>query len=114
MAKWRHWPVFDEPYAAVTHGPGGKPAEAKFGPPAESSRDWGEAKLKHATRTVLGANMIDEHDLAAGPGHTNEFVERGLRLRHRRDNELGYHHIEGPIRQRHALGIHHCQCLDIA
>src|SRR5262249_28477427 len=78
MAERRHRPMLDEPHAAVARGPLSKPAEAKFGPPTESSRDRSEAQLKYATRAVLRADMVDEHDLATRPGDANEFAQRGL------------------------------------
>src|SRR5512137_902634 len=94
--------------------PVSEPAEAEFGPPAKPPSDRSEAKLKHATWACLRADMIDEHDLAAGPDYPCEFVKGGFRFGHRSNDELSDDDVEGPIRQRHPFGIHNRQCLDVA
>ena len=86
--------MFDEPNAAMTRGPIGQSTEAEFGPPTQSPRNGSETKLKHATRSLLCADMVDEHDLAARPDHPHEFIESGLRLGHRSNDELSHHDIE--------------------
>ena len=114
MAKRRHRPVLQESRAAVTSGPIGQPAETEFGPPTKSPCDRSEAKFKHAARAVLGADMVDEHNLTTRPDHANEFVECGFGLWHRCNDKLGHHDIEGSVWQRHPLGVHHGQSLDVA
>src|SRR6516164_2112719 len=88
MTKRRHGTMLNQTHAAVVCGPIGKTAKSKLRPPPQSSRNRSEAKFKYAARTVLSTDVIDEHDLATGSGHANEFVERGLRLRHCSDDEL--------------------------
>src|SRR5215813_7439931 len=98
----------------MTCGPVGEPAKAKFRPPTKSSCNRSKADLEYATRAVLGADMVDENDFTARPGDANEFAESGLGLRHRCDDKLSYHDIEGSVRQRHPLGVHHRQRFDVA
>ncbi len=57
--------------------------------------------------------MIEEHDLASRLDHARELVERGLRIRHRRDHELRHHDIEERIRKAELLGVHHGEHLHI-
>src|SRR5215467_13449296 len=113
MPEWRHWPILDQLHATVTLSPIGQPTEAEFGTPAEPARDRGKADFECTTWPRLRADMIDQYDLAARPYDTREFVESGFGLRHRRDDELCHDHIKRPVWQRHALGIHHSQRLDI-
>ena len=94
MAERRHWPVLQYAYAAVTLRPIGQTAEAEFRPPAQPARDWRKADLERAARTGFGADVIDQDDLAAGPDHARELVERRFGIRHRRDHKLRDHDIE--------------------
>ena len=109
MAKRRHRPVLQESHAAVTSGPIGQPAETEFGPPTKSPCDRSEAKFKHAARAVLGADMVDEHNLTTRPDHANKFVECSFGLWHSCNDKLGHDDIEGSVWQRHPLGVHHGQ-----
>ena len=113
MSERWHWPVLNQPHATVALSPIRQPTETKFGPPAEPARDRRKADFKSTTRPRLSADVIDQHDLPTRPNDARELVERCFGLRHCRDDELCHDDVEGPIRQRHALGIHYCQRLDI-
>src|SRR5664279_4211592 len=65
MPHWRHRPALDQAHAAVARGPIGKPLETESRPPAKQLRQRREAYLEDATRACLGADVIDQDDLAA-------------------------------------------------
>ena len=62
----------------------------------------------------FGADVIDQHDFAARPDDAHELVERRFRMRHRGDDILRHHHVEGFVGQRQPLGVHHRQGFHIA
>src|SRR5262249_22861728 len=113
MAERRHRPMLDQPPPAMTPSPLGKAAKTKFRPPAESSRDRRKTDLEDPTRARLRADVVDEHNLAARPGHAREFIERGFRFWHGSDDKLRDHNVKGAIGQSHPLGIHDRQRLDV-
>jgi len=76
MPKRRHRAPLDDAHGAVAHGPVGQPLEGKFRPPAKPSRNRRKGLLEHAAQTALGADVVDQHDLAARPGDARELVER--------------------------------------
>src|SRR5262245_7685759 len=114
MAEWRHRPVLDQPYSTMTLSPVGQPAKTKFRTPAKFPGYRRETDFKGATRPTLSADVIDEHDLAAGPDHAHEFIERSFRFWHGGDDKLRDHDVKRAIGQSHPLGIHHRQRFDIA
>src|ERR1019366_3653143 len=77
------------------------------------ARQRREPMLEIALQARLGAQVIDQDDLAAGLGDTNEFIERRLGIRHRRDDELRHHHVEETIRETEALRIHYGERIDV-
>src|SRR6516162_7790777 len=83
------------------------PLPAEFRPPAESPRDRGKALLEDAARSGLGAEMVDEDDLAARLGHARKLVERRLRVGHRGDDVLRDHRVEEGVGEAEMLRIHH-------
>src|SRR5262245_13590203 len=113
MAEWLHRPVLDQPYSAMTSSPLGQPAKTEFRTPAEFSGYRRETDFECATRSALRADVIDEHDLAAGPDHAHEFIERGFGLWHGGNDKLCHHDVERAIGQSHPLGIHHRQRFDM-
>ena len=62
----------------------------------------------------LGANAADQNDLAARLHNAGKLVERGFRIRHRRDHVLRDHGVEGIIGKGQMLGIHHPKPFDVA
>ena len=80
-----------------------KPAEAEFRPPAEPARDRRKPLLEQAARARFGADVVDQHDLAARLEYAGELVERCFRIGHRGDDVLRHHHVEEIVRQRQAL-----------
>src|SRR5712672_907249 len=83
MPERRHRLTLDQPKPLGALHPGGEPPPGKFRPPSELARDRGKALLEDAAQSGLGPDMVDQDDLAAGLEHAREFVERGLRVRHR-------------------------------
>src|SRR5262249_2538917 len=94
LPEGRHRAAFDEAHAAVTFGPARQPIPAEFRPPAEPPRERGEALLEGASHAGLGAEMIDQDDLAAGPRDAREFVHGLLRVGDRGDDILRDHGVE--------------------
>src|SRR5215813_3967547 len=74
LPKRRHRAPLDEAHAAVAFSPTRQPIPAEFRPPAEVPRQRGEALLEGASHAGLGAEMIDQDDLAARPRDAREFV----------------------------------------
>ena len=56
--------ALDETDAAVAVGPARKPRPGKFRPPAEPARKRRERMLERPAQPGLGADMVDENDLA--------------------------------------------------
>src|SRR5262249_60110058 len=79
---------------AVTSGPARQAIPAEFRPPAEPPRERGEALLEGASHAGLGAEMINQDDLAAWPRDAREFVQRLLRVGDRGDDILRDHGVE--------------------
>src|SRR5262249_9543038 len=114
MPQWRHWPVLDQPHSAMTLSPVGQPPKPEFRTPAEFPGYRRETNFKRSPRLALRADMIEENDLAAGPDHAHEFIERGFGFWYGGDDKLRHHNVKRAIGQSHPLGIHPCQCFDIA
>src|SRR6266404_4676621 len=102
MAKRLHLPPFQQAISGAP-GPGVEPCKREFHPPAEMADQGSKAALIEASQPGFGAKVIDEHDLASRLDHARELVERGLRIRHRRDHELRHHDIEERIRKAELL-----------
>ena len=73
--------------------PSGIPAASRAGAPSAQS------PARTAARPGLGAEMIDQDDLAAGLGDARELVERRLRIGHGGDDVLRHHHVEEARRE---------------
>src|SRR5258708_9331037 len=69
MSERRHRAAFEQAHAAVTLGPSRQPLPAEFRPPAQPPRDQCKALLEEAARPRLGAEMVDQGDLAPRLGH---------------------------------------------
>src|SRR5262245_10609136 len=69
MSERRHRAAFEQPHAAMALGPSRQPLPAEFRPPAQPPRDRRKALLEHAPRPRLGAEMVDQNDLATRLGH---------------------------------------------
>src|ERR1700730_2830397 len=80
MPERRHRAALDDLDAAVARGPLRQALPAEFRPPAEPARQRREALLEDGARAGLGAKVVDQNDLAAGPEHADELVERRLRI----------------------------------
>src|SRR6185312_2321216 len=96
MPQRRHRPALDQA-DAIAFGPAGEPRPGKLRAPAEAARDRREALLEGPAKPALGAQMIDQDDLAAGLQHADELVERRLRVRHRGDDILRHYRVERGI-----------------
>src|SRR6516225_598640 len=103
MTERRHRPALDEFHAAVALGPAREPLPAEFRPPAEPAGKRREAALERRARTPLGAEIIDQDDLAARFEHAGEFVERRLGIRHRGDDVLSDHDVERAVLEAEVL-----------
>src|SRR3954469_16963968 len=77
--RW-HRAAFEHVHAAVLLGPSRDPSPAEFRPPAESARHRRKALLEQAAWPGLGAEMVDQDDLAAGLGDARELVQRSFRI----------------------------------
>ncbi len=113
MPERLHRAALDHAHAAVALRPVGQALHRKLRPPAELARDRREAELEQPARAAFGAEVVDQDDLAAGPGDAHELVERRFRVRHRGDDELRHHDVERAVRQREMLGVHHRQDIDM-
>src|SRR5215469_8126022 len=111
MSERRHRAAFEQAHATVTLGPSRQTLPAEFRPPAESPRYRGKALLEDAARPGLGAEMVDEDDLAARLGHARKLVERRLGVGHRGDDVLRHHRVEESVGEAEMLRIHHRQRL---
>src|SRR5262245_8316243 len=80
VAERRHMAALDQMHLGVTLGPLREPRPGKFGTPAEAARERREARLERTTEPALGADVVDQHDLAAALEHAREFVERRLQI----------------------------------
>src|SRR5271170_2272608 len=88
MPERRHRTPLDEFYTAVALSPLFEPLKAEADLPAELARDRRERALIGGAKAVLGAEMVHQNNLAAGPGDAREFVERRFRVRYRGDDIL--------------------------
>src|SRR5688572_15130035 len=79
MPKRRHRAMFNQPHPTMPLRPLRKASETEFRPPAKPPCQRGEALLEGATRAFFRADMVHEDDLAAGPQHAGEFIERAFR-----------------------------------
>src|SRR5690606_23794042 len=79
-AEGRHGASLQEAHIAVLVGPVGNPLERKFRRPAELARMLREPALEARAQSALRADVVHEHDLAAGLQDAREFVERLFRL----------------------------------
>src|SRR5262245_16025009 len=82
--------------------------------PAERARHRREPMLEGTPQARLGADAADQHDLAARLEHAGEFIERGLRVRHRGNDILRHDDIERVVRESEPFGIHDRERLDVA
>src|SRR3979490_360686 len=78
MPHRRHWAALGQADAAVFCGPIGQTRPWKFRPPAQPSRQRREPQFEDAARAALGADVIDQDELAAGFQHADEIVQRGF------------------------------------
>src|SRR5450759_1225966 len=76
MPERRHGAPFDHAHSAMALGPVGERPKAEFRPPAEPARQRRETSFEQAARAGFGADMIDQHDLAARPDDARAFIER--------------------------------------
>jgi len=113
VAQRLHRPALDEVNARCAVVPGGEPAPRELRTPAEPARQRRKRQFEHFAWPALRADVIDQDDLATWLHDARELVERRLRVRHRRDDELRHDDVEEIIRKCQMLGIHHGQCLDI-
>src|SRR5262245_29604049 len=107
MAERRHRAALDQAHAAVALGPLRQPLPAEFRPPAEAARERRKALLEQAPRPRLGAEMVDQDDLAAGLGDAGKLVKRRHRVGHRGDDVLRDHRVEEGIAKTEMLRVHH-------
>src|SRR6516225_1681127 len=70
--------------------------------------------LESSAQSGLRADPADEHDLATGPEHARELVERGFGIGNGGDDVLRDDDIEGAVRKRQVGRIHDGQTLDVA
>ena len=86
-------------------------------PNPEATLDEFARVLKPGGEIILvsrvGADVIDQDQLASWFEHADEIVQRGFGIRHRGDDILRHHRIEKRIRKRKILGVHHRQRFDI-
>ena len=113
MAERRHGAALQETHAGVTGGPLREALEAEFRPPTQATRNRRKALLEDAPQPHLGAEMVDQDDLAAGFGHARNLVERGLGVRHRGDHILRHDDVEKSVGEGQVLRIHHRERLDM-
>src|SRR5262245_53923581 len=90
----RHGAAFEDTYSAVLRSPLRKPLPAEFRPPAEPPRHRRKTLLEQPAGPRLGAEMIDQDDLAARLGDARELVQRRLRVGHGGDDVLRDHRVE--------------------
>src|SRR5262249_29488922 len=94
LSERRHRAALEDAHAAVSVGPSLQAIPAEFRAAAEPPRERRKALLEGAAESGLGAKMIDQDDLAAGPGDAREFVERLLGVRNRGDDILCDYRVE--------------------
>ena len=97
----------------MARGPLHQPVPAEFRPPAEAPRQRCEPLLEGAPQPRLGAEVIDQDDLAARPRDARELVERRFRVGHRGDDVLRHHGVEEGVMETEMLRVHHRQDVDI-
>src|SRR3954465_10254017 len=110
--RW-HRAAFEHVHSAVLLGPPCQPSPAEFRAPAEAARHRRKALLEQAAWPGLGAEMVDQDDLAAGLGDARELVQRRLRIGHGGDDVLRHHHVKEAIGKAEVLRVHHRQCIDM-
>ena len=64
-------------------------------------------------RTRFGSYPVEEDDFAGGFQHTGKLVESRFGIRHRVDDTLGDHDVEGSAGEIEPLGIHHGELLNV-
>ncbi len=113
MTKRLHLPALDQTISGAA-GPSVEPSKREFRTPAEMADEGRKAALVDAPQPGLGAEVIDQYDLASRFDHAGELVEGGLRIRHRGDHELRHHDIEERICKTELFGVHHGKHVDVA
>ena len=113
MAERRHRPALDHLHAGRALGPNAQALERKLRPPAQPARHGRKPFLESAPQTGLGADVIYENDLAAGPGDARELIERGFGIRDGRDHVLRDHHVEEAVGEAEPLRVHDCERVHI-
>ena len=88
--------------------PSGIPAASRAGARPARSR-CSNARRSPASAPRWLTRMISPPGLV----HARELVERRLRVRHRGDDVLRHHHVEGGVGKAEMLRVHHRQRLDI-
>ena len=70
-------------------------------------------RSKSRRRPALGAEMVDQDDLAARPRDARELVQRAFRIGHRGDDVLREHRVERAVREAEPRAVHHRERLDV-
>src|SRR5690242_5941117 len=105
MTERGHRAALDQPYAVGARGPALEPRPGELRAPAELARRRIEPLLESTAQPGFGADAAHQDDLAAGPEHPRELVERRLRVRNRGDHVLRHHDIERCVGKLEMLGI---------
>ena len=104
---------FKDSHAATALSPLGDPRPSKFRSPAEPSGERGKQMLKVALEAGLSPEVINQDDLAARSSDAGKLIERCLRIRHCRNDELRHHNVEEAVPEAQSLRIHYGERLDM-
>ena len=81
----------------------------EVGMPAERARRGRQATLDPPQRPVLGGEMADEQDVAAGPHHPPHLRQQRARMRHHRGHEHRHGDVERGVGKVGRLRVHLAQ-----
>src|SRR6266403_3759748 len=88
-------------------------AQLEVGTEAELVREPGQALFQRAEERVVGAQVIDDEDLALRPADAVQLLEQARRALYDRDHVHRHHLVEARVGERHLLGVHLEQRRDV-
>src|SRR5438034_2777663 len=88
-------------------------AQREVGTEPELVREPRQALFHGAEKRVVGTQVIDDEDLALRPADAVQLLEQARRALHDRDHVHRHHLVEARVGERHLLGVHLEQRLDV-
>src|SRR5262245_16290275 len=113
MSERRNGPPLQQPHTLCALNPMGESLPRKLGTPPQPLGQRREQVLESAPRPLIGADAIDQDDLAARLQHAGKFIQSDLGARHRVDDVLSNDGVKGLVWKRQLLRVHDYEAFDV-